>query len=285
MQALIQKRYDGRGLRLGRVLDRNSAYTRYAVTYLSGRLTISGIMNVPAGTGPFPALVLNHGYIDPAIYTTGRGLAREQDYLARRGFVVLHTDYRNHAGSSKDPRADLQLRVGYVEDVVNAVLALKASPLVDPERIGMLGRSMGGGITYNVLAAQPGLVDAAVVFAPTSSDTGQNFNQFQRDDPGNLSSRIIRAYGAPEANPTFWRNLSPLYYFNRVTEPLLIHHGTSDDSCPIALVPHRPRRADEGREGLHPVRVRRRGARLRAPVAALDAANRGLPAPAPERLS
>jgi dipeptidyl aminopeptidase/acylaminoacyl peptidase len=236
IQALIQKRYDGRGLRLGRVLARNSAYTRYAVTYLSGRLTISGIMNVPTGRGPFPAVVLNHGYIDPAIYTIGRGLAREQDYLARQGFVVLHTDYRNHGGSSKDPRADIQLRVGYVEDVVNAVLAVKASNLVDPERIGMLGRSMGGWITYSVLAAQPGLVDAAIVYASTSADAGQNFNYFIRRDGGDseIATAVIRAYGAPEANPVFWRGLSPLYSFHRVTEPLLIHHGTSDDTCPIA---------------------------------------------------
>ena len=52
----------------------------------------------PTGKGPFPAVVLNHGYIEPSIYVTGQGLAREQDYLARAGFVVLHTDYRGHAG-------------------------------------------------------------------------------------------------------------------------------------------------------------------------------------------
>ena len=29
-------------------------------------------MNVPRGTGPFPVLVLLHGYIDPAVYVTVR---------------------------------------------------------------------------------------------------------------------------------------------------------------------------------------------------------------------
>jgi hypothetical protein len=46
---------------------------------------------------------------------------REQDYLAQRGYVVLHTDYRNHAQSSDDPRSELDLRLGYSEDVINAV--------------------------------------------------------------------------------------------------------------------------------------------------------------------
>jgi dipeptidyl aminopeptidase/acylaminoacyl peptidase len=237
LQALMEKEYDGRELRVGRVLGRTSVYTRYAVTYQSGDLTISGIMNVPTGGGPFPVLVLNHGYIDPDIYTTGRGLAREQDYLARQGYVVLHTDYRNHAQSDDDPESDLELRLGYTEDVVNAVLAIKGStlPYLDRERVGLLGRSMGGGVTYNVLVVQPGLVDAAVVYAPVSSDTVDNFNRWTRgqSERRRLAGNIIAEYGSPERNPAFWRNVSPVTFFDRVTEPLLIHHGTADQSCPI----------------------------------------------------
>src|SRR3989344_1177212 len=124
---LMQKQFDGRDLTLGRILDDNSAYTRYFITYRSGELTISGIMNVPKGSpaGGFPVLILNHGHIDTAVYTNGRGLKREQDYLARRGYVVIHPDYRNHAQSDKDPEADVNFRLGYVEDVINAVYAMK----------------------------------------------------------------------------------------------------------------------------------------------------------------
>jgi len=237
IEALAQRTYDGRDLRLGQVLDRNAAYTRYFVTYASGDLTISGTMNIPVGDGPFPALVLNHGYIDPAVYTNGRGMMREQDYLARAGYAVLHTDYRNHAESSDDPAAELELRLGYTEDVINAVLAIKASghPQLDPERVGLMGRSMGGGVTYNALVAMPGLVDAAVVYAPVSSSTGENFDRWTRADPGTdpLSDAILDAYGTPEANPTFWGEVSPVTYFDRVSEPILIQHGTADESCPI----------------------------------------------------
>ncbi|MFD3406682.1 alpha/beta hydrolase family protein [Kribbella sp. NPDC058693] len=229
----MAKKYNGGALKLERVLARNSEYTRYHVTYRSGSLTISGIMNVPATPGRHPALVLNHGYIDPAVYTNGRGLMREQDYLARRGYVVLHTDYRNHAESSKDPNAELTLRLGYTEDAINAVLALKTSPSVDPARIGMLGRSMGGGVTYNTLVAQPGLVKAAVVFAPVSSDAADNFNRWTRPERP-LATQLLRRYGEPSRNPKFWRNLSAVNFFDRVTEPVLVHHGESDSTCPIA---------------------------------------------------
>lgn len=236
IQALAERSYDGRDLQLGEVLVEDDAYTRYFVTYASGDLTISGILNIPTGEGPFPTLVLNHGYIDPAVYTNGRGMMREQDYLARRGFAVLHTDYRNHAQSSPDPDAEIELRLGYTEDVINAVLAIKSSgiPQLDPDRVGLFGRSMGGGVTYNALVAQPGLVDAAVVYAPVSSLAADNFNRWTRADPGTdaVSDAILATHGAPEDDPGFWERVSPRPYFDRITEPILIQHGTADESCP-----------------------------------------------------
>ncbi|KUO19186.1 peptidase S9 [Streptomyces dysideae] len=232
----MQREHRGSDLRLGAVRARTDAYTQYAVTYESNGLTISGIMNVPDGDGPFPALVLAHGYIDPAVYTTGRGLAREQDLLARNGYVVLHTDYRNHAGSDDDPDNDVNLRLGYTEDVIAAVLALRsaARPNIDDERIGLLGRSMGGGVVYNTLVVAPGLIATAVVFAPVSARPEENIDQFQRPDRDPIVGEIEAAHGTPEENPAFWRQVSPLTYVDRVTEPLLIHHGTADDTCPIA---------------------------------------------------
>ncbi|MDQ0597282.1 dipeptidyl aminopeptidase/acylaminoacyl peptidase [Streptomyces canus] len=235
LPALMQKEHRGSGLRLGTVLARTDAYTGYRVTYESNGLTISGLMNIPRGKGPFPALVLAHGYIDPAVYTTGRGLAREQDLLARNGYVVLHTDYRNHAASDDDPDSDIDLRLGYTEDVIGAALALRDSgrPEIDGDRLGLLGRSMGGGVVYNTLVVAPGLFDAAVAFAPVSSRPDENIDHFQRSEGDPLVAEIDAKYGTPEENPVFWREVSPRTYVDRVTEPLLIHHGTADDTCPI----------------------------------------------------
>ena len=96
------------------------------MTYRSGDLRISGVLNVPRGKGPFPALVLAHGYIDPAIYVNGQGHAARAGLPRPRGATSsLHTDYRNHAGSDDDPAAETGLRLGYTEDVINAVLALR----------------------------------------------------------------------------------------------------------------------------------------------------------------
>jgi dipeptidyl aminopeptidase/acylaminoacyl peptidase len=235
LQALMNKSFDGRGFTVGRVIRKNSAYTRYFITYRSGDFRISGIMNVPTGKGPFPVLIFNHGHIEPSAYRNGQGLGREQDYLSRRGYAIVHTDYRNHAQSDDDPTNELKLRVGYTEDVVNAVLAIRAAklPYIDLDRIGMLGRSMGGGITYNALVVAPDLVKAAVVYAPVSSDYVDNFNKWvRRGRP--VATDIMRAYGSPEQNPAFWRNISAVNFFDRIAVPLQIHHGTDDQTCPIA---------------------------------------------------
>jgi len=65
---------------------------------------------------------------------------------------VLHTDYRGYAGSDDDPDVHHELWLPYAVDVVNAVEAVKRSdlPYLDGERVGLLGRSLGGSVTLNV---------------------------------------------------------------------------------------------------------------------------------------
>ncbi len=232
--ALSQQEFDGRDLQLGRVLDDNNYYTRYYVTYLSGDLKISGIMNVPKGDGVFPVLILNHGYIDPSIYTNGRGLRREQDYLAQNGFVVIHPDYRNHADSDKDDDNHLSLRFGYTEDVINVVYAVRESDFdfIDKTNIGLLGHSMGGGITLNIITARPDLVKAAVLFAPVSGDYRDNFARWTKNRPTEAND-IISLYGEPDANPDFWESISPLNFVSNISIPVMIHHGDADESVPL----------------------------------------------------
>jgi len=234
----MREEVTGSDLELGAVLGRFGAYTRYAVTYRADDLTISGVMNVPSGDGPFPVVVLLHGYIDPAIYVTGQGYRREQDALARNGYVAFHVDHRNHAGSDKDPRNDVDLRLGYARDAIAAVESVKASdlPFLDGERIGLIGRSMGGQVAFNALVAEPDLVDAAITYASVSTDAVDNYDRWIRfaDGRGELADAIEKAHGSPEDDPEFWAGVSARTYFDRITTPVMVHHGIEDDTCPIA---------------------------------------------------
>jgi dipeptidyl aminopeptidase/acylaminoacyl peptidase len=235
LPALMQTEIVGSDLVVGDAIGSTANYTRHPVTYKANEFTISGIMNIPKGDGPFPTLVLGHGYIDVDIYTSGRGLKREQDYLANQGYIVLHSDYRNHAGSDDDPDNDTNLRLGYTIDVIAAARALRASglPQVDTEKIGYLGRSMGGGIGYNVATVAPNEYDAIILYAPVSANYVDNFNKWGRDNP-DVGNPIIQRFGSPEDSPEFWAGISAENYFEKIDDPIMIHHGSADDTCQLA---------------------------------------------------
>jgi dipeptidyl aminopeptidase/acylaminoacyl peptidase len=224
--------FDGRGLRVLRTETRTDAYTRQQVTYRSNGTLVSGVLLRPHGRGPFPAVVLNHGYIEPSAYATGQGMAREQDWLARAGFVVLHTDYRGHAAGDPAGDRERELRLGYARDSINAVLALEKQPYVDAGKTAMVGRSMGGGVTLNALVAAPGVVDAAVIYASVSSSFLDNLRHFTLPNRPEAVQELTAEYGAPRDEPAFYRGLSSRTYFDRITEPVLIHHGAVDATCP-----------------------------------------------------
>ena len=234
LPALMREKLRGGSIRRERTQLTTDAYTRYEVTYPSGDLRVSGILLVPTGKGPFPAVVLNHGYIEPSVYVTGQGLSREQDYLARAGFVVLHTDYRGHAGSDPATPLSRETRLGYTRDTINAVQSLKREKAVDPDRVAMLGRSMGGAVTLNALVAKPGLVKAGVVFASVSSRFLDNFDRWTRAERPEAAAAFTEEFGTPAEEPGFYDGLSARRYFDRITAPVLLHHGTADDTCPIA---------------------------------------------------
>lgn len=234
LPALMREEFPPSRIKRVAVESRTDAYVRSRVTYEAGDLTVSGVLLRPHGEGPFPGIVLNHGYIDPDVYRPGQGLAREQDRLAREGFAVLHTDYRGHASSDDPPEPfDMESRLGYTRDAIHAVLALEQEPYVDPDRMAMLGRSMGGAVTLNALVVRPDLVEAAVIYASVSSRLEENVEHFTRPNRPGAARRAYRTYGSPAENPEFWAGLSARTYFDRISDPLLAHHGRRDAACPF----------------------------------------------------
>jgi dipeptidyl aminopeptidase/acylaminoacyl peptidase len=192
------------------------------------------VLNIPNGEGPFPAVVLNHGYIEPSIYVTGQGLERERAYLARAGFVVLHNDYRGHAGSDDADEIDIETRLGYTRDAIAAVKALRELPEVRDDQVALAGRSMGGGVVFNALVVDPDLVKAAVVWSSVSTRFIDNFRQWTRFGRPDQAAAIIDRWGTDQQNPAFWAGLSSRTYLGRIKAAVLMHHGTLDEACPYS---------------------------------------------------
>ena len=234
LPALTAHRYDGHGLRVTGTLLRELAFTRYAVAYRSGALSVTGVMVVPNRPGRHPVVVIAHGYGDPARYTTGSMLEREQAYLAQSGFLAFQIDYRNYARSTRESPDPVARPLGYPADLVNAVAAVKKAhlPFADASRIGLLGRSMGGGVVLNALVARPHLARAAVLYSPVSSLAADNYRRWVVPHPA-LRGRVEGAFGTPASRPAFWRSASSRSYLDRIDVPLQIDHGTADSICPV----------------------------------------------------
>lgn len=215
-------------LAVGETVEETGSATTSAVSYESDGLTITGVLRVPAGEGPFPAVVLVHGFVDES-YVTGGELVREQEHFVDSGYVVLATDLRGFGGSDVDPATGSDFEMGWTIDAINAAVAVAGVDAVDPSRVALIGHSLGGLVVLNAMVVAPDAADAVVAMAPSSTDVWQNIEQFAT--PGDpVWTALVDPHGTPRENPDFWADLSPRTFVDRATAPLLIVQGTADDA-------------------------------------------------------
>lgn len=206
------------------------AFTRSLVTYSSDGLTIYGFMNVPRGEGPFPVVLVLHGYVDPDRYDTLAYTTRYADSLARTGYLVIHPNFRNYPPSDEGPDT---FRVGYAVDALNLVALVQqqgdqAGPLesANPDAIGLWGHSMGGGIAIRVITVNPD-VEAAVLYGSMSGDERENYERILAWSGGQSGEKEL---ATPDEA---LRRISPIYHLDRVSATVSIHHGEADETVPL----------------------------------------------------
>ncbi len=154
-------------------------YQEKEVKFQNGAITLAGALTLPAGAGPFPAVVLISG--------SGSQNRNEEifgfpifrvlaDHLTRQGIAVLRFDDRGLGGSSAGSPDDTSET--YAGDVSAAVQYLKTRPEINPKQIGLLGHSEGGiiaplvatrssDVAFIVMMAGPGLPGRQILVEQT----------------------------------------------------------------------------------------------------------------------
>ncbi|WP_025745572.1 alpha/beta hydrolase family protein [Kallotenue papyrolyticum] len=224
-----------------RVLEETPNFTRYLFAYRGDGLRLTGMINRPHGAGPFPVVILNHGYYPLDVYQTGNGTQLAADYLANRGFLTLSPDFRSHAGSDDAPNL---FRAGHVIDVLHLIPLAQQLPEAQPGKIGMWGHSNGGAITAKAMVVSD-QIGAALIYAPASLNIAEDYRfraerwaQRRNQPPGRRSGVIDRLEiefpVTPDQAPELYRRLSPLPYLQHANLPVQIHWGTADETVPRA---------------------------------------------------
>ncbi len=228
IEGLRAREYTGGQIRITNTITVTDAYTRTYITYPSDGLTISGLMHVPFGEGPFPVIILNHGYIPPSQYVTGSDTYRAADILARNGYLTISPDFRGYARS--DNGLNL-FRTGYLVDALNAAASVKSLPYADASRIGMWGHSMGGGVTTRAMVVSEA-IKAFVLYAPVSADVRVRRFTGGLSGTGQGDDALADSYLYWTRKPEIASALSPINYFQYVNAPVQIHIGDIDTTTP-----------------------------------------------------
>ena len=154
------------------------------------------------------------------------GLLDEAVMLARHGYGALLLDLRNH-GQSQGTVTTL----GYaeVEDVRGAVAYLLAQPEVNPERIGLVGCSMGGAVVIRAAARIPQV--RVVVAQSAFSSLEENINEGVRALTGLAPfpfAPLVTWFGEREAGLRI-RQVRPVDDVAQIApRALLFIHGEQD---------------------------------------------------------
>ena len=47
------------------------------------------------------------------------------------------------------------------------------------------------------------------------------------------AQKVLKKYGTPSSSPKFWGNVSPINFVENIDDPVILQHGTADESVPL----------------------------------------------------
>src|SRR5205807_3038025 len=86
-------------LHVGELLASASGFHKHTAAWTSMGATMTGVIDLPTGRGPFPVVVVNHGYVPTSQYYVGQDSSKYGDALAAQGLVTISPNYPGYGGS------------------------------------------------------------------------------------------------------------------------------------------------------------------------------------------
>lgn len=217
--------------------ERSVTANSQVVSYNSEGLKLFALKIVPAGTPPsggWPVIIVNHGYIPPDQYSVTRSYINTSNYFATQGFLVLKPDYRGHDASEGKTTGRLLSRSEYTLDVLNLLSAINSIPEVNPNKVFMYGHSMGGEITLQILEST-NTITAATLWAPAVTDFPLQVTHFlNKTKPSPTDVAEFKTQYNQFLDQYSSSQISSIENLEKISVPVNLHHGTSDESVPYS---------------------------------------------------
>jgi len=145
------------------------ARAQQPVTFPSGDSTAQGLLYLPQGAGPHPALIVIHEW-----WGLNDWIKQEAAGYAAKGYVTLAVDlYRGKVADNPDLAHELMRGLPQdqgVRDLTSAFTYLQNRKDVKRDRIGAVGWCMGGGYALELAIAEPSLKAVAINYGALATD-------------------------------------------------------------------------------------------------------------------
>jgi dipeptidyl aminopeptidase/acylaminoacyl peptidase len=192
----------------------------WRLTYGSDGLRVRGYLLRPQGDGPFPSVIYNRGGNREFASLTDATVERLLARIASWGYVVVASQYRGNCGGEGRE----EFGGSDINDVMNLLPLLDGLPYTDGLRMGMVGGSRGGMMTYLALT-RTDRIRAAVIRCGVSDLRGWKSD---RADMERVLAELIPGFD-PEDDRCL-ASRSAVLWPERLckTTPLLLLQGTAD---------------------------------------------------------
>lgn len=211
-----------------------AAYTVAPFSYVVDGKKITGLSHIPTGASQpgarIPVIVQIRGFVDLKIYAPGVGTKRSAEVFASNGFLTLAPDFLGYGGSDMPSINVFEERFETYTAVLGLLASIKHIPFADAKHIMLWGHSNGGQIALTVLTAT-GMPYPTVLWAPVTKPFPYNILYYtdEFDDRGKeLRRRLALFEVAYDVDRYSFTN-----YLSRITAPMELHQGTSDDAVPF----------------------------------------------------
>ena len=190
-------------------------------------LNIYSLCYIPDGEGPFPTIIIGHGF--GGSYEDNLNCAER---YCDAGFAVCSFDFcggTDHAKS--DGKTTDTSVITEAKDMIAVFNGLMNQDFVDPNRIILWGESQGGFVAAMAASKLKEEVAALVLFYPAFSLQRMCWEECKdKDHIAPMERRGIML--GPVYATDIW-DLDIYYEIAKYEGPVLILHGDSDDLVPI----------------------------------------------------